>query len=360
MRDIIKEDFGRQTRLFEALSKYDNSITFFCVDYKKKEEYDTKLHGMDILIRPFNYFNPASVLVFCLRLYKEIKKGKYDLVIGTSDPLWGVFGYYLSKWNNVPFLYDLHDNYEVYQSYSLPLFRYLDHHIIRKSAIVTTVSETLKEYLAPIREKDLFVVPNGVDLELFRLKSKAAARANLHIPKQAKVIAYAGTLQRLQGIYILIEAFRRLKASFPQLMLLLAGRVKKVKGEELDLEVDGLVHRDDLNQRQVVDVINAADVVVIPNSDNSFTRYCFPYKCVEYMACNTPIVATDVGDVGRMLEGFPGSLCRPDDVEDMVEKIAKKLRNPKKADYRSKVIQKSWLRIANMLDNVIKKVINKN
>ena len=34
-RDIINEDFGRQTRLFEALKKLNHNIDFFCADYKK-------------------------------------------------------------------------------------------------------------------------------------------------------------------------------------------------------------------------------------------------------------------------------------------------------------------------------------
>ena len=87
LRDIIEEDFGRQTRLFAALQKLDNQIDFFCVDYKKKEHKDTKLHGMNIHIKPFTPFNPLSHI----KLYKQLKKQlkqKYDLIdtkLSTKD-----------------------------------------------------------------------------------------------------------------------------------------------------------------------------------------------------------------------------------------------------------------------------------
>ena len=37
------------------------------------------------------------------------------------------------------------------------------------------------------------------------------------------------------------------------------------------------------------------------------------------MACNTPIVATAVGDVANILKDYKNSLCRPDDVYDLAE-----------------------------------------
>tara|TARA_Y100000310_G_C20681183_1_gene816042 strand:- start:2066 stop:3178 length:1113 start_codon:yes stop_codon:yes gene_type:complete len=354
LRDIIEEDFGRQTRLFEALSKYDNEIHFYCVNYRNKENKDTTLHNMKIMIRPFSPFNPIQLLLFYRKLKKTIKEGCYDLIVGTSDPLWGVFGYYASKACKIPFLYDLHDNYEVYQSYSIPFMKYLDRHIIKKSYLVTTVSHTLKKYISQWRNDNVLVVQNGVDFSLFKPGDKANARKILKLPKDVKVIAYAGSIQKLQGIDVLIEAFIKLKNQFPNLLLFLAGRIKSEKGQSINLDVKDLLHVDHLDQQGVVNVINAADVVVIPNRMNAFTKYCFPYKCVEYMACNTPIVATKVGDVANILKTWPNTLCNPDDIEDMTKKIRFQLDNPKKTDYRSKIKQNTWMSIAQNLDKEIK------
>ncbi|MDP7457702.1 MAG: glycosyltransferase, partial [Candidatus Woesearchaeota archaeon] len=118
----------------------------------------------------------------------------------------------------------------------------------------------------------------------------------------------------------------------------------------------GIIYKDDLNQKGVVQVINAADIVVIPNTDNAFTKYCFPYKCVEYMACNTPIVATNVGDVGIFLKQFPHTLCKPDDVEDLKEKLKYKLTHEEKIDYRKHIKKNTWDAIAEKLNTILKQL----
>ena len=353
LRDIIEEDFGRQTRLFASLTKLDNEIDFFCVDYKKKEHKDTKLHGMNIFIRPFTPYNPLSHR----KLYKQLKKQlkqKYDLIIATSDPLWGVFAHKAAKATHTKFLYDLHDNYEVYQTYKLPFFKYIDHRIIKSADIVTTVSHTLKDYISKWRKNNVHVIQNGVDTELFKELRQSSARTALKLPQKPKIIAYAGSLQKQQGIHILIEAFEQLQKEFPDLILFLAGRIRKEKSEDLEIQHKGIIYKENLNQKGVVQVINAADIVVIPNTENAFTKYCFPYKCVEYMACNTPIVATNVGDVGIFLKQFPHTLCEPDNVDDLKEKLKYKLTHEEKIDYRKHIKKNTWDAIAKELDTIIK------
>ena len=93
-RDIIGEDFGRQTRLFEALGKLSHEIDFFCADYRKFENRNTKLHGINVLIRPFGFFYFFN---FIRELNKTLENKKYDVLIATSDPLWGIFGYFFCK-----------------------------------------------------------------------------------------------------------------------------------------------------------------------------------------------------------------------------------------------------------------------
>ena len=100
-----------------------------------------------------------------------------------------------------------------------------------------------------------------------------------------------------------------------------------------------------MTQDKIVRLINAADVAVVPNREDEFTKYCFPYKVVEYMACNTPIVATKLGDVELMLKGYKDSLCMPDDEDDMCKKIRIQLKKGK-IDYRKKLKNNTWNNIA--------------
>lgn len=347
-RDIISEDFGRQVRLFEQLRKFGHKIDFFCVDYIKLENKNLILHRMKILIRPFK---PIRLFGLLSDLEKVIKDGNYDLMIATSDPLWGVLGYFYARKHHIKFLYDMHDNYEVYQTYKIPLFGLIDRKIIKKADIVTTVSNTLKKKISDLRKKNIFVIENGADLNLFKPKNRLKSRKRLNLPLNAKIIAYSGTIQKLQGIDFLIGAFDALKKDADNLYLVLAGR-KRIESEKLDLDDENIIWLKELDQNGVVDLINAADVTVVPNTTNDFTKYCFPYKIIEYMACNSRIVATKVGDVAGIAP--KGSLCEPDNVASLAEKIKSKLNSKERVDCRRIAEKYSWRNIAKKMDMIIR------
>jgi glycosyltransferase involved in cell wall biosynthesis len=349
-RDIISEDFGRQTRLFSALKKLGNEIDFLCADYRKYENKNVKLHGIDVAIRPFGI---THFLSFVRNFNDMITDKKYDYVIATSDPLWGVIGYFFAKNHRTRFVYDLHDNYETYATYKIPFLRNFDRKVIKNSDMVTAVSYALKDKIAKIRKKGILVVQNGVDTKLFKPLDKLKCRKELKLPKDAKIIAYTGSIQRLQGINNLIEVFRELNKRDKNITLVIAGRF--VKGEErhISLNHNGIIYLKSLVQDDVVKLINAADVVVVPNPKNNFTEYCFPYKIVEYMACNRPIVATDVGDVRELLKKYKDSLCKESDNNDTMQKIMLQL-NKKEVNYRPDVLKNSWDMIATRLDKALK------
>jgi len=349
-RDIIDEDFGRQTRLFTSLKKLKNDIDFLCADYKKYQNKNTKLHGINVFIRPFgiSYF-----FSFIKGLSVLLKKKKYNFLIATSDPLWGIIGYFAAKRHKTKFVYDLHDNYETYSTYKIPFLGLLHKYVVKHADTITTVSHTLKNKIKKVRKDNVFVVQNGVDIKLFRSLNKEKCRKSLNLPKNAKIIAYAGSIQRLQGINTLIDAFKKLKKSVKTLKLVVAGRFFKGEEKYIHLNQEGIIYLKSLNQDKVPELINAADVVVVPNLENAFTKYCFPYKVVEYMACNKPIVATNVGDVGILLRKHKEVLCRPNDKKDMMDKIKGQL-NKKNISYRKDALQNSWDNIAKNLNKVLK------
>ena len=152
---------------------------------------------------------------------------------------------------------------------------------------------------------------------------------------------------------MLVDAFNDLKKEIKGLKLAIAGRFYGNEAKHINLNHEGIIYLKSLTQDKVAKLINAADVAVVPNPENSFTKYCFPYKVVEYMACNKPIVATDVGDVGIFLRGFKNSLCKENDKKDMMKKIKLQI-NAKKVNYRKAAMENSWANIALKLDTVLR------
>lgn len=349
-RDIISEDFGRQIRLFEQLRKFRHQIDFFCVDYKKFENKNIYLHGIRIFIRPFRTINLFSLLS---DLKKVIKNNKYNLLIATSDPLWGVIGYLVAKKYKIKFIYDIQDNYLVYKSYKIPFFGFFERYATKNSDLVMCASNILADNVKKIRKKKTIVIPNGVDTGLFKPLNKASSRKKLKLPLNAKIISYIGSIQKIQGVDILVNAFEELKQEIKGIKLLIVGRIGIVHKENFDFNKDGIIYLGSLPQKDVVFAINASDAIVIPYPKNIFTEVMFaPYKLVEFMACNKPIVITDAGEMYKHIKDKK-LIAKAGSIIDLKEKIKFAL-NLEKVNSRNASMKFDWKNIAKKLDREIK------
>lgn len=344
-KDMVMENFGRQIRLFEPLAKR-HKIDFFCPDYTKKESKIVNKNGIRYFISPFSSFNFLS---FFSNLNKVIKEEKYDTLAATTDPLIGILSYYYSKKYNIPLVYDLQDNFESYETYKIPFAGYFDKKALKNADAVLTVSESLKNYISKIRKKPIYVINNGIDLRLFKHIGKIKARKILNLPLKSKIVVFIGHLEKLKGGLILIDAFEKIKKKYPDTYLLLSGRIDR----SINIKRENIIFREFRKREDVVLGINSADVAVLPNPVNSFTKYCFPYKLIEYMACNVPIVATDVGDVSFLLKKYNGSLCKPNDADDLAEKLIIKLKENKKVDYKKDLKNLEWKVLSKKLDKIL-------
>ncbi len=347
-KDMVLGNFGRQIRLFEPLAKK-HKIHFFCPDYTKKESWEITRNGIRYIIRP------ASLLSY-ISLYNSlktiIKKEKYDVIVATTDPIIGILCRKISKKYNTPLAYDLQDNFESYSAYRIPLVKRLDKKVLKEADLVFTVSQTLKDYMSKTRKKPICVINNGIDLGLFKSIGKKEARKKLSLPLKSKIIVFIGHLEKLKGGLLLLDAFRIVRNKIPDCYLLISGKI----GQGISISQDNVIFREFPKREQVVLGINAGDVAVLPNPVNSFTKYCFPYKLVEYMACKVPIVATDIGDVSLVLKKYPGSLCRPDDAGDLAEKLMAQLRKDRRVNYGKDVKGREWKKLADKVGKAISRL----
>ena len=347
-KDMVMENFGRQIRLFEPLAKK-HIIHFFCPDYKKKKSKIISKNGIRYIIKPLSLF---SLISFYNSLGKLIKSEKYDVIAATTDPLIGILSYHFSKKYKIPFVYDLQDNFEIYSSYKLPFVRYFDRKAVKSADIVFAVSESLKGLVSEFRKKQVYVIQNGVELSLFKKIDRKSARKKLGLPLKGRIVVYVGEISREKGALIMLDAFEMVIKKIPDAYLLLSGQVQK----DINIEKQNIIFKGLPERGDVVSALNAADVALIPNLESPFSKYCFPYKALEYMAMELPIVATDVGDVSLMLKKYPGSLCKPNNSDDMAEKIISKLKKSGKVDYSSDVKKLKWEALANKVNALISRL----
>ncbi len=160
---------------------------------------------------------------------------------------------------------------------------------------------------------DLPVIPNGVNLDSFRLIPRDEARQKVGFAQDRKYIIFVSNPSRWEKNYSLAEE---------AVALLNNSRVE-------------LVPVYDKTHDEVVDYMCAADALVMTSlSEGS------PNAIKEAMACNCPIVVTDVGDVRWVTEGIEGTYVadtyEPGEIASL---LGKALRFGKRTAGRERIIR---------------------
>ncbi len=186
----------------------------------------------------------------------------------------------------------------------------------------TVVSHDLAARLKHLAKPTL-VLWGGVDPTLF-VHSEP-------VPHQSLRLAYAGNFRPYQGVPILLEALEILLAEDRGYHLTLIGdpagsgdlleRARQRLGDRL--AVVGQVA-----YQEVPKMLAEADVLVVPRGDSRSARYGFPSKLPEYLALGKAVVATDLGEQGRLIRDQEnGLLARPGSARHLADRI-RLLRDP--------------------------------
>jgi len=138
---------------------------------------------------------------------------------------------------------------------------------------------------------EVAIVPNGVDLALWRPEKKALARARLALPLERPIVGFLGSFYQWQGLDRLLAAAPLVLEREPETLFLLAGfGPEEERLRELARPLGDSVRfvgRVPLEAGPAW--VNAFDVgvhLVMPG------KACSPVKLLCYMACARPCVAT--------------------------------------------------------------------
>jgi glycosyltransferase involved in cell wall biosynthesis len=84
----------------------------------------------------------------------------------------------------------------------------------------------------------------------------------------------------------------------------------------------------DLGQLPSGDVptlLNSLDLAIIYNRKSLFGEFCFPQKFYEILACQIPVVAANVGEIGILLNDKPHLLYEDGNVASLISAIRQQL-----------------------------------
>lgn len=167
-----------------------------------------------------------------------------------------------------------------------------------------------------LKDKEVFVIANGMDLKSHCPVDKSVARQALHIPSDKKVILFGAVnaFDPRKGFSYLIESLRLLSDKHKDEYYLV---VFGMGNQELhlDIPVRFLGYLSDSNLLQLA--YSSADVMVVSSVEEAFGQ-----TVTEAMACATPVVSFEETGPADIIEHLKtGYLARYLDEKDLAQGI---------------------------------------
>ncbi len=186
---------------------------------------------------------------------------------------------------------------------------------------IVAPSESEKSYLEffyGAKKEKIAVIPPGVDMNLFRPIDMNTAKDYIHVSHEQKLILFAGRIEPLKGIDLLLYALKivtQRNPNIPVYLCIVGGDISQVPeawSETLKSlnTIRTLLHLTaNVNfvgqqpQHTLPYYYNAANVVVMPSHYESFGM-----AALEAMACGTPVITTNATGVSSLIDEKHGSL----------------------------------------------------
>jgi glycosyltransferase involved in cell wall biosynthesis len=264
--------------------------------------------------------------------------------------------YWLSSWVGMQ-LKKIQGSKQVHTYHSLGVVKYntiedipliasqrliVEKEILETAERIVATSPQEKEHMRELvsLEGNIDIIPCGTDIRQFGCIDREAARAELGIAKDAKVVMYVGRFDPRKGIETLVRAIAESKLrENGNLQLIIGGGSRPGQSDGIERDrIESIVKElgisdittfpGRISQEILPIYYAAADVSVVPSHYEPFGLVA-----IEAMACSTPVVASDVGGLQyTVVPEETGLLAPPQDVAGFAAAIDRILLNPEWAE----------------------------
>jgi alpha-1,6-mannosyltransferase len=190
-----------------------------------------------------------------------------------------------------------------------PVLRRYVRLLYERCDLVFAPSRLMCEYLQRIGVAQVVHQPLGVDTEVFNPARRGdLLRKCLALPRQTRVLVYAGRFAEEKNLPVLLQAFALLGRPYH---LVLIGGARRARPAA---NVTMLPYRRD--SRELAQWIASADALV-----HAGTKETFGLVILEAMACGRPVVAARAGAFPEFVDETVGVLAEPDSAAGMAAAI---------------------------------------
>ena len=196
---------------------------------------------------------------------------------------------------------------------------------IEKSDGVTAVSRFLKEKTLTNYNinKEIEVIPNFVDTQLFTRSPNSSIRQNI-APHEEKILIHVSNFRAVKRVADVIRIFDLVVKKIPSKLVLVGDGPDRSNCENLCRELhlgDGVMFLG--KQAELVELLSAADLFLMPSQSESFGL-----SALEAMACEVPVISSSVGGLPELVvHDETGYIAEIGDVERMAKYALELLTN---------------------------------
>ncbi len=181
--------------------------------------------------------------------------------------------------------------------------------VVRQLNYVITVSKQSQQDIVAAFDRpaeNIKVIPNGVDASIFKPLDTIDRTA-------FRLITTASSDQPLKGLSVLLRALAPLRHEFPDLHLIVIGKLKEngeTQKELQALNLQGAVQfKSGISNQQLVEEYAQASIAIVPSLYEGFGL-----PAAEAMACAVPLICSDGGALPEVV-GDAARLVRAGNVE---------------------------------------------
>ena len=301
-------------------------------------------------------------------IVEEHKREPFDILHAYFLTQAGFVAAYAGKYLNIPSVVSIRGNDIERTPFDPSRFSHVMYALQNASAVTTNAIELAKKAKAFI-DREVRLIPNGIDTECFKpmernevLAETLGLRRNVTLSEAkgleqrgrdsspstkaqsdiAPVIGFVGELRKKKGLEPLLSAYAQIGRQRP-ITLLIVGEVRQgddrklleefqSANPQLPITVTGYIPHSDLPS-----YYSLIDIFVHPS-----LRDGMPNAILEAMACEKAVIATAVGGTKDILEdGKNGAIVNVNDANMFAQKITDLLDDPKKRESLGKNARES-------------------
>ncbi len=229
---------------------------------------------------------------------------------------------------------------------------------------ILCVSQELKDYVVSlgVNASLVYVIPNGVNPQYFNNKNHDPGLKRKLGMRQGPVLGFVGDLHSWRGVDIFPSLLSNIREKYPDVQLLIVGEGPlranlEYQFREKNLE-NNVIFAGSFSHRDIADLVKLFDVALASYAQTEHDFYFSPLTLFEYMACATPVVATRIGQIQKIIkDNETGFLYEADNIEELTTHCFKIFENPKEAKLLGKNAAKA-VKEKHTWDHNVKRVIN--